>query len=136
MGNLTKKKTKDLLEKLPPQDLGNVISQLIDSKRELAITQEQETTKRIQINNKLTVSLKNLELKRDVMSTMLHQEYGLREENIEKMFELVEKALDSEKNDVVIAAIDGIVSMVKHNPMSEIEKIAQAFESDEEELII
>lgn len=60
----------------------------------------------------------------------------MRQENIEKMFDLVEKALDSEKDEIVIAAIDGIVNIVKESPLNGIAQIASAFENDEEELII
>lgn len=140
MGNSKKVSTTNwatnIISKLPPEDVGNVIVELINSKKELEITCEQETTKRIKIHNQLEISLKNIDLKREIISTALNKEYGLRQENIEKMFDLVEKALDSEKDEIVIAAIDGIVNIVKESPLNGIAQIASAFENDEEELII
>ena len=140
MGNSKKVSTTNwatnIISKLPPEDVGNVIVELINSKKELEITCEQETTKRIKIHNQLEISLKNIDLKREIISTALNKEYGLRQENIEKMFNLVEKALDSEKDEIVIAAIDGIVNIVKESPLNGIAQIASAFENDEEELII
>ena len=51
MGNSKKVSTTNwatnIISKLPPEDVGNVIVELINSKKELEITCEQETTKRI-----------------------------------------------------------------------------------------
>ena len=53
MGNSKKVSTTNwatnIISKLPPEDVGNVIVELINSKKELEITCEQETTKRIKI---------------------------------------------------------------------------------------
>jgi len=64
------------------------------------------------------------------------EEYSIRKDTIEKMFNLIEKALDEGSDNIVIAALDSIEKIVKESPLKGLEQIASAFENDDEDLII
>ncbi|MBU3191296.1 hypothetical protein K9O30_06620 [Clostridium bowmanii] len=130
------KKISSNADKLNSKDLGNVLKVLIQSKKEYEITKEQETTKRKVIENDMIKYLKTLDAKKEFLSKAFEEEYSIRKDTIEKMFNLIEKALDEGSDNIVIAALDSIEKIVKESPLKGLAQIASAFENDDEDLII
>ena len=124
------------LDKLNSEDLGNVLKKLIESKKEYEIAKEQEATKRMAIENNMVQYLKTLEAKKEFLSKAFAEEYNIRKDTINEMFNVIERALDEDKDSIVIAALDNIEKVVKESPLKGIAQIANAFENDDEELVL
>lgn len=116
--------------------IADVFKNLIESKKEYEITKEQEITKRLKIESDLKVALYSINAKKEIISQILSQSYNLRKENIDKMFFVIERALDENKNDIVVSALNNIEEILKDNPLKSLLHIHNTFEDDEQELII
>lgn len=130
------KKTNFNTNDLKSADLADVLKVLIQSKKEYEITKEQEKTKRMAIENDMIKYLKTLDAKKEFLSKAFEEEYKIRKETIEHLFNIVERALDEGRDNVIHDALNSIEKVVIESPLMGIVEIASAFEKDEEELII
>jgi len=124
------------LNKLNSKDAASVLKSFIEAKKEYEIVREQETTKRLAIENNMKMYIAKLTAQREIIENSLRVEYAMRKETIEQMFSYVDRAFDEDKNEIVIAALDKIEGIVKESPLVGIAKIGMAFENDDIELEI
>ncbi|MCH3964294.1 MAG: hypothetical protein LKE46_08445 [Clostridium sp.] len=139
---MAESKSKDILEVKRKNSNYNsleyidIIKMLIKSKKEYEITKEQETTKRMAIKSDLFKYLKKLDAKKEVLLEVFEKEYNFRKNTVDKMFDVVERALDDGRDTVVCQALDSIEGIVKESPLKGIAQVSRAFENDDEDLLI
>lgn len=115
-----------------PADLLKVMETFIQAKKEYGIVKEQEVTKRMAIDNDLTKYLKKVENSREILIGHLSEQYSIRRESMNGIFERLDRALDENKDEVAIAALNTLEGIIKTSPLTEIDKIGKAFEEDGE----
>lgn len=119
------------MNNLDSGDAASIFKALIESKKEYEITREIETTKRLEIENRTKGYLEALKNHQALMEQSLTNQFNQRKETIDKMFEYVDQALNSDKDEIVVAALNNITEIVK-TPVQGIASIKQAFDSDDD----
>lgn len=137
MSNIIKNSKKDLgydLNNMRSEDVASVFKSLIESKKEYEITKEIEQTKRYEIEQKTKSYLEAIKSHQTLMEETLSKQFNQRKEVIDKMFEYVDKALESDKDEIVVAALNNITEIVK-TPVQGFTAMKQAFGSDDDLVI-
>lgn len=130
-------KVKNQSPNISGKDAANVFSELLRAQSEYKNTKEQELTKRQAIRCNLEIQLEKIKLQRDVIISSLEKDYNFRKESIDKLFEVIDKAISSDKDDIVIAALNNLEGIVKETPLKAIlGKINESFQDNSIELVI
>lgn len=129
--NNTKNGGKYDLSNLDSKDVASIFKVLVESKKEYDITKEVETTKRYKIEQNTKSYLEALKAQQSAMEKILSEQFNQRKEAIDKMFECLDKALDTDKDEIVIAALNSITEVVK-TPVTGFQIVRQAFDSDDD----
>lgn len=119
------------LNNLESKDVASIFKVLVESKKEYDITKEVETTKRYKIEQNTKSYLEALKAQQSTMEKILSEQFNQRKEAIDKMFECLDKALDTDKDEIVIAALNSITEVVK-TPVTGYQTVRQAFDSDDD----
>ncbi|MCB2312085.1 hypothetical protein LGL55_11870 [Clostridium tagluense] len=80
--------------------------------------------------------LKTLDVKKGFLAKAFEEEYSIRKDNIEHMFNIVEGSLDEGIDNVIHEALNSIEKIVKESSLKGIVQVVSAFENDDGELII
>lgn len=137
MSNIIKNPKKDLgydLNNMKSEDVASIFKSLIESKKEYEITKEIEQTKRCEIEQKTKSYLETIKTHQALMEETLSKQFNQRKEAIDKMFEYVDKALESDKDEIVVAALNNITEIVK-TPVQGFTVMKKAFDSDDDLVI-
>jgi hypothetical protein len=126
----------EITNKSNPIDVFEAFKIFITAKKEYEIVIEQENTKRKFIDTNLQKFLIKNESKKEFIKEYLANQFSDRREIIERNFNLLDKVLDEDKDNVAIQILDTIGGIIRESPLKEIDKIGKAFEDDDEELII
>ena len=124
------------LGKMNSKDTASVLTQLIQAKKEYEMCVEKETTKRKEIESNMVMYLETLKLKRDIVFSVLEEQYKLRKESIENLYELLDKAYEDGRDDVVIQAISSIEGIIKESPAKDLLNIEEGFRNPDKTLTI
>ena len=124
------------LGKMNSKDTASVLTQLIQAKKEYEMCVEQETTKRKEIEANMLMYLETLNLKRDIVFSVLEEQYRMRRESIDNLYALLDKAYDDGRDDVVIQAISSIEGIIKESPAKDLLNIEEAFRDPSKTLTI
>lgn len=117
------------MSNMDSKDAAYIFKALIESTKEYEITREIETTKRLDIENRTKRYLEALKDHKELMEKSLTEQFNQRKETIDKMFDYIDQALNSDKDEIVVAALNNITEIVK-TPVQGIAAIKQAFDSD------
>ena len=133
----SKKLPKDSpLGKMNSKDTSSVFKEIINAKKEYEMCVEQETTKRLAIKSDLTKYMANINLKREMIFYVLEKEYKVRQETIEDLGRVLDRAYEDGRDDVVIQAISSIEGILKESPAKGLLYINEALSDSKKELII
>lgn len=129
-------KNNSPLGKMNSGDTASVLTQLINAKKEYEMCIEQETTKRQAIESDLKKYMADIQLKRDVIFSVLENQYKMRSDSINKMYELLDTAYADGRDEVVIQALTSIEGIIKESPAKELLTIREAFTNPNVDLVI
>jgi hypothetical protein len=124
------------LSKFDPLQVIEVFRTLVDAKKELENTKEQEATKRYAIDTDLKKFLIRHEDKKQFLKEYFHNQFSDRREAMQKTFEVLDSGLDEHNDANVSKALDALVGIVRANPLKGLDEIGKAFENDDEDLVI
>lgn len=135
--NKTNKKNNPFnLGNLNSKDASDVIKMVIESKRDYEKTKEEETTKRLAIEKTTEIHLTKIKSSKETIENISKAIFNERKNAIDKSFNVLERALDEDKDSVAIEAINGISSIVKESPLKDFDSISKALQNDDIDLIL
>jgi len=117
------------LSKLESADLKEAFVAFIHAKKEYEIVREQEQTKRQAIDADLKKYLTKVELTQQFLTSHLTEQYAVRRETIDKLFDRLDRELENNNDAVAIHLLTTLEGIVKENPLREIDLIGKAFAS-------
>ncbi len=126
-----KKNNKLNLENLTSKDASDVIKAMIDSKKEYETTKEVERTKRLAIEKATEIHLEKIRANKETVENISKAVFNERNKVIDKNFEVLEKALDEDKDAVAVEAMKGISEIVKESPLKDFDSISNALQNDD-----
>lgn len=126
-----KKNNKLNLENLTSKDASDVIKAMIDSKKEYETTKEVERTKRLAIEKATEIHLEKIRANKETVENISKAVFNERSKVIDKNFEVLEKALDEDKDAVAVEAMKGISEIVKESPLKDFDSISNALQNDD-----
>ena len=127
-----KGKGKTPAPQMKSADVLKVFSEVLQARKEYAITKEQEETKRADIAANLRVRLVDLANRREMVAFALEREFGFREQSVNKLFARLDYALEQDKDSVAVAALSAIEGIVKESPIGNaLQVLAKSFEKDD-----
>ena len=114
-------------------DVLKAFSEVLQARKEYAITREEEATKRQKIASDLRGRLQELADRREIVVFALEREFGFREHNVNEILARLDKALEQDKDDIAVAALSAIEGIVKQSPIgSALQVLAKSFEKEDE----
>lgn len=126
-----KKNNKLNLENLTSKDASDVIKAMIDSKKEYETTKEVERTKRLAIEKATEIHLEKIRANKETVENISKAVFNERSKVIDKNFEVLEKALDEDKDALAVEAMKGISEIVKESPLKDFDSISNALQNDD-----
>ena len=126
-----KKNNKLNLENLTSKDASDVIKAMIDSKKEYETTKEVERTKRLAMEKATEIHLEKIRANKETVENISKAVFNERNKVIDKNFEVLEKALDEDKDAVAVEAMKGISEIVKESPLKDFDSISNALQNDD-----
>ena len=125
------KKNKLNLENLTSKDTSDLLRELINSKKEYETTKEIEKTKRLAIEKATEIHLEKIKSNKESVEKISKAVFDERNKVIDKNFEVLEKALEKDKDDVAIEAMKSISNIVKESPLKDFGSISNALQNDD-----
>ena len=104
---------------------------MIDSKKEYETTKEVERTKRLTIEKATEIHLEKIRANKETVENISKAVFNERSKVIDKNFEVLEKALDEDKDAVAVEAMKGISEIVKESPLKDFDSISNALQNDD-----
>ena len=121
LGKTVGKVAGQVLEAINPLDvIRDITSAVLDHKK----TKAQEETKRRQIDAWETATLANIRAKRDILLTYLERSFDERRENFKRLFDDLDRALDSSRTDQLAPILQGIVLLAQESPFKQLSSLA------------
>lgn len=117
-------------------DASNVLKTLVESKHDYEKTKEEETTKRLAIEKATEIHLAKIKSNKETVENISKAIFSERKNVIDKSFDVLERALDEDKDAVAIAAMNGISDIVKESPLKDFDSISNALQNDNIDLIL
>ncbi|AUN14342.1 MAG: hypothetical protein E7E58_08980 [Paeniclostridium sordellii] len=131
--NLDNLNSKDVADSFKILD---VLEMVIESKRDYEKTKEEEKTKRLAIEKSTEIYLAKIKSNQEKVENISKDIFNERKKVIDRGFEVLERALDEDKDSVAIAAINGISDIVKESPLKNFDSISNALQNDDVDLIL
>ena len=125
------KKNKLNLENLTSKDTSDLLRELINSKKEYETTKEIENTKRLAIEKATEIHLEKIKSNKESVEKISKAVFDERNKVIDKNFEVLENALEKDKDDVAIEAMKSISNIVKESPLKDFGSISNALQNDD-----
>lgn len=125
------KKNKLNLENLTSKDTSDLLRELINSKKEYETTKEIEKTKRLAIEKATEIHLEKIKSNKESVEKISKAVFDERNKVIDKNFEVLENALEKDKDDVAIEAMKSISNIVKESPLKDFDSISNALQNDD-----
>lgn len=124
------------LDNLNSKDASDVLKMIVESKRDYEKTKEEETTKRLAIEKAAEIHMAKIKSNKETVENISKAIFNERKNAIDKSFEVLERALDEDKDAVAIAAMNGISDIVKESPLKDFDSISNALQNDNIDLIL
>lgn len=124
------------LNNLNSKDAADVFKAVVESKRDYEKTKEEETTKRLAIEKATEIHLAKIKSNKETIEEISKTIFSERKNVIDKSFDVLERALDEDKDSVAIAAMNGISDIVKESPLKDFDNISNALQNDDIDLIL
>lgn len=124
------------LDNLNSKDASDVLKAIVESKRDYEKTKEEETTKRLAIEKATEIHLAKIKSNKETVENISKAIFSERKNVIDKSFDVLERALDEDKDAVAIAAMSGISDIVKESPLKDFDSISNALQNDNIDLIL
>lgn len=131
--NLDNLNSKDVADSFKILD---VLEMVIESKRDYEKTKEEEKTKRLAIEKSTEIYLAKIKSNQEKVENISKDIFNERKKVIDRGFEVLERALDEDKDSVAIAAINGISDIVKESPLKNFDSISNELQNDDVDLIL
>lgn len=90
-------------------------------------TAEIEGTKREQIRAWRDVHVTTIEKNTEILKEFLHYSFSERRETIDRMFETLDKGIESGNSDVISGAMNSIISITKTSPLAGVRELLADF---------
>ncbi len=103
----------------------NLVYSLVNSYLEYQQIQEQETTKRFQIEAWKQITLAEIESKRQILMGYLNHSFNERERNFQQLFEQIDGAIARGDNAQLALLLDTLVKYAQTSPFSQLADLAQ-----------
>lgn len=124
------------LDSLNSKDASDVLKAVVESKRDYEKTKEEEATKRLAIEKATEIHLAKIKSNKETVENISKAIFNERKNVIDKSFDVLERALDEDKDAVAIAAMNGISDIVKESPLKDFDSISNALQNDNIDLIL
>lgn len=124
------------LDNLNSKDASDILKIVVESKIDYEKTKEEETTKRLAIEKATEIHLAKIKSNKETVENISKAIFNERNNVIGKSFDVLERALDEDKDAVAIAAINGISDIVKESPLKDFDSISNALQNDNVDLIL
>jgi predicted nuclease with TOPRIM domain len=134
--NQTKKNGCFNLDNLSSFDAADVFKTVVQSKADYEKTKEEETTKRLAIEKATEIHLANIKSKKETLESIAKSRFDERKKTIDRSFDVLERALDEDKDALAIAAMNNITDIVKESPLKDFDSISNALKNDDIDLML
>ena len=103
--------------KMSSKDILYAFDKLLTAKKEYENAKEHEATERERIHTHLQEALAKIQLARDIIEQSLENQFNERRSTIDGIFERIDRALSSDKDEIAIAALNSLEGIVKSSPL-------------------
>ena len=124
------------LDNLNSKDASDILKIVVESKIDYEKTKEEETTKRLAIEKATEIHLAKIKSNKETVENISKAIFNERNNVIGKSFDVLERALDEDKDAVAIAAINGISDIVKESPLKDFDSISNALQNANVDLFL
>lgn len=100
----------------PAMAAASAFNNIIDKYVEYKKFQEEQITKRVEIEAKRDVAIESIRSQKEIVMFTLTNIFKERGASLEKMFETLDKGIETNNADIINAALSGIVSVIKKCP--------------------
>ena len=83
-------------------------------------TAEKEATKREYIRNQRDTIVRALEYEKDVLLAYFDRRFDEREASLDRLFNVLDRAVDEGDHKVLDKAVDGIIGVLNENPLKDL----------------
>jgi len=118
-----------IIPKPSPTQVFDALKIIVDAHKENQQVMEIEQTKRKAIEAQKEVELKKLKKQRKVLEQYLEETFSERKMVITKMFDVLDKGIDSNNLELIQQSLASIVAIAKESPLKGIQNLIQDFDN-------
>lgn len=115
--------------KTSPLQLADALSNLVGAYYNYQSVLEQETTKRQAIESWRETTLAQIQSQKHIVMTAIERSFAERREIYERMFAIVDQAIESNDNTRLAVALQCVTEVAKSNPFSALTDLQQTQQS-------
>jgi len=104
---------------------GQVIRDITKAYSDYKIIREQEVTRRKGIQANKEVVLREIEAKREIILTYLERSFDERRTNFEKLFEVLDAAIEKDNIQLMAGTLSSITDLAKSSPFKDLANLSQ-----------
>lgn len=104
----------------PYANVAFTIQEVINTYQQYQQIKEQETTKRRNIEAYEKTTITEIKAKRDLLIDYLQKSFDERKSNFKHLFDVVDRAIESNNNEQLALALNSIIDLAKSSPFKDL----------------
>jgi len=114
-----------------PQQAFEGLKIFVDVVKENHKVSEEEKTKRKNIIAMKEFEIEKIQIQKEVLKDYFEKTFAERRTNFDKMFDVLDKGIESNNLELMQLALGSIVEIAKDSPLSQVEKLRNDFHNPE-----
>ena len=110
-----------------PQQALDGLKMFADIVKENHKVTEEETTKRHNITSMKEFEIEKIQAQKEVLKDYFEKTFAERRINFDKMFDALDKGIDSNNLELIQLSLNSIVEIAKDSPLKQVEKLKNDF---------
>ena len=108
-----------------------LVEESLDVRKECEVARLQTERVKLENNTQIVRILAKFQTNKDILEKV----FGERERSLGKLFDLMDKALDSDDHELLLQSMQQIGKIVTSTPLAEIERLSRLYDDDSQTLL-
>lgn len=108
-----------------------LVEKILDVRKECELARLQTERVKLENNTQIIRILAKFQTNKDILEKV----FGERERSLGKLFDLMDKALDSDDHELLLQSMQQIGKIVTSTPLAEIERLSRLYDDDSQTLL-
>lgn len=108
-----------------------LVEKILDVRKECELARLQTERVKLENNTQIVRILAKFQTNKDILEKV----FGERERSLGKLFDLMDKALDSDDHELLLQSMQQIGKIVTSTPLAEIERLSRLYDDDSQTLL-